>query len=37
MVKEQNVIKIKTDGGSSAYYNAPFREFTTVNDMVDYY
>ena len=29
--------KIKTDGGSSAYYDAPFQEFTTVNDMVDYY
>lgn len=29
--------KIKTDGGSSAYYDAPFQEFTTVNDMIDYY
>ena len=29
--------KIKTDGGSSAYCDAPFQEFTTVNDMVDYY
>ena len=31
------ISKIKTDGGSSAYYNAPFQEFTTVNDMIDYY
>ena len=29
--------KIKTDGGSSTYYDAPFHNFTTVNDMVDYY
>ena len=29
--------KVKTDGGSSAYYDAPFQEFTTVNDMIDYY
>ena len=37
MVKEQNMIKIKTDGGSASYYDAPFQDFTTVNDMIDYY
>lgn len=28
---------IKTDGGPSSYYDAPFDTFVTVNDMVDYY
>ena len=38
MVNTTNLIsKIKTDGGSSAFYDAPFQEFTTVNDMIDYY
>ena len=38
MVNTTNLIsKIKTDGGSSTYYDAPFQEFTTVNDMIDYY
>ena len=38
MVNTTNLIsKIKTDGGSSTYYDAPLQEFTTVNDMVDYY
>ena len=36
-VKEQDVVNTKPDGGPQPYYDAPFQEFTTVNDMIDYY
>ena len=29
--------KIKSDGGPAHYYDAPFHQFITVNDMVDWY
>ena len=29
--------KIKSDGGPASYYDAPFHQFITVNDMIDWY
>ena len=37
MITTDQTLKIKTDGGSASYYDAPFHEFVTVNDMIDYY
>ena len=34
--KEQDVVNTKPDGGPAGYYDLPFRDFTTVNDMVEY-
>lgn len=28
--------KIKSDGGCAAYYDFPFKDWTTVNDMIEY-
>ena len=36
MVKEQDVVNTKPDGGPSRYYDPPFKDWTTVNDMIDY-
>ena len=36
MVKEQDVVNTKPDGGPSGYYDPPFKDWTTVNDMIDY-
>ena len=29
--------KVTVDGGPSTYYDAPFYEWVTVNDLIDYY
>lgn len=36
MAKEKDVVSTKPDGGPAGYYDLPFQEFTTVNDMIDY-
>lgn len=34
---EEVVTQTKQDGGPSSYYDPPFKDWVTVNDMVDYY
>jgi hypothetical protein len=34
---EEVVTQTKQDGGPSSYYDPPFKDWITVNDMVDYY
>ena len=36
MAKEQVVVSTKPDGGPSTYYDFPFKDWATVNDMVEY-
>ena len=33
---EQDTVNTKPDGGPAEYYDLPFQDFTTVNDMVEY-
>lgn len=35
--QEEKVTQTKQDGGPSSYYDHPFKEWTTVNDMVEYF
>ena len=35
-MEEVPVVNPKPDGGPSGYYDFPFKEWTTVNDMVEY-
>ena len=34
--KEQDVVNTKPDGGPAEYYDLPFRDWVTVNDMVEF-
>ena len=34
--KEKVVVNTKPDGGPAGYYDPPFKDWTTVNDMIDY-
>ena len=36
MAKEQDVVNTKPDGGPAGYYDLPFQDWVTVNDMVEY-